>query len=323
MSDVLARAMPHHQDLRGWSGRLLVAASSLVLITAAFLKLLSPGNPLQIGPWHIAGPWPYLLPPLELALALGLIAGYRPRWMWMAGRVLFGIFTVLHLWAFANPSHDCGCFGAVSIPPVAVLGVVAVLCASFLIVRIPDHGQTLPWRWSIAAVTVLGLVAGSVGIVQRMSAASQPGSANVLTELQGLESIGMASSPASQVPTGDWLVCYYRGSCAHCRESLPGWNDLAQDLHERFPRLRWLFVNMDGPDGAPDPFISTGLPYVLHRRVPDRYREAPSFVRIVDRTIRAYGPEPLALLGNDALTASVAVGGIAAPLPALKPSLPH
>ena len=100
----------------GWTLRVLLAA---VFLFAAYSKLKQSYLvfAMSIDSYQLLPEWAVLavartLPPLELAIGLGLLAGWRLRIFAFAAAGLLAIFFAILVFSYGKGmTIDCGCFG--------------------------------------------------------------------------------------------------------------------------------------------------------------------------------------------------------------------
>jgi uncharacterized membrane protein YphA (DoxX/SURF4 family) len=150
MSDRYAeRAMLDTRSLVLLAARLLVGG---IFLLASVPKIQSPGafadaiRAFHLLPAAAVLPFAYVMPWLELLVAVYLISGFMSRLGALGSIILLSTFVVALLDSLAtgNTSHACGCFGSAA-------GGNAVL--SFL-----AGGNTVTW-WDVIRDLILALLA--------------------------------------------------------------------------------------------------------------------------------------------------------------------
>jgi len=93
---------------------------------------------------RLATPLAYVIPVLELALGIGLIAGAFVRWLAVATTVLLVMFTWVLLSALAHGiREDCACFGRLAGSKMGVAALIrngVLVVASLIVAMAPTDG---------------------------------------------------------------------------------------------------------------------------------------------------------------------------------------
>jgi uncharacterized membrane protein YphA (DoxX/SURF4 family) len=147
-----AFTVPDAQSLVLLAARLLVGG---IFLLASVPKIQSPGafadavRAFHLLPATLVLPFAYVMPWLELLVAVYLISGFMSRLAALGSIVLLGTFVVALLDALAtgNTAHACGCFGTAA-NGNAVLSFLA-------------GGNTVMW-WDVIRDLILALLAALV-----------------------------------------------------------------------------------------------------------------------------------------------------------------
>jgi uncharacterized membrane protein YphA (DoxX/SURF4 family) len=145
-------AGPHLRSFRLLGARLLVGG---IFLVASVPKIHSPGafadavRAFHLLPPSLVLPFAFLLPWLELLVAVYLITGFMSRLGALGSIVLLGMFVVglLDSLLTGNTAHACGCFGAAGHDNAVI---------SFL-----AGGNTVT-SWDVIRDVILAVLAGTV-----------------------------------------------------------------------------------------------------------------------------------------------------------------
>jgi|GEM_PF-645663 len=192
----------------------------LLLLAAAVAKLMSGGGPSDFGV-AIQAVWTGAIVCYEILLGLWLVSGVGVRWSLKAAALTFLVFAGATVWMVARGVKDCGCFGALSLPPQITywIDVAALAAATWAILREHRRGWVFP-----TAILCLAGLAFAVGLKMVPSQ----------TPAQAIE-LGISWPPPQAVQLGEdlskgrWVVLIYDSSCHRC-ESLAA--SYAQDASE-------------------------------------------------------------------------------------------
>ncbi len=220
-------------------GRLLSGVVGLVFLVAGLMKATDIGlfarqieayGIVTDPTWVAIAAWSLI--PLECAVGAALLVSYRPRPAIAVATILLVAFIGVTSYAsIAGITDDCGCFGPWMKQSPAMESVqnlvllVLVLAAWWMKSPIRERGSRRKGL-AVAVACVLGLVvpwvSGVVGLKETRVA--EQVSQGVFHEVNvyghGLEYVNF--------DVGDNLVALIGTNCAHCRESVPQLNALAE-----------------------------------------------------------------------------------------------
>lgn len=245
---------------------LLIArlALAVVFLVAAVGKLADrPGA--RRGPRTSASrpgspaPWRFVLPLVEIAVALALLPSQSARWGALAAGVLLVVFSVAIAVSLARGREpDCHCFGqlhsAPAGPTVLLRNVALAAVAGFVVVGGWDDAGTsaVAWAGALSDAALVGLVLGTVlavtvavGGALFLGLLRQHG--RVLVRLDALEALTGARArragrrrPASACPGPGRSGA--RHVAAHARGRRPRPRRAARPRHAALVLESWLWV---------------------------------------------------------------------------------
>jgi hypothetical protein len=266
---------------RGWS-RVRICLG-LLLVVAAAMKTHQLGTQPLLHGGLLDNRW--LLMALvegELALAIWLLSGVRPRASWTASVVCFSGFALVAVAKGLSGASSCGCFGAVAVNPWWILVLDVAVVAALLVFRPSAHAPLRSahkeggfWLFTCVGVTV-GLVAASVIIAGPKKPVSVNGEFIGAGELVILEPQAWVGQPfpllpytnvRDQLARGKWFVVLYRHDCSHCMEMLPLYSRAVVNSRENGPGMSVALIQLpplatesDSGEVAPANILKDHLP---------------------------------------------------------------
>jgi uncharacterized membrane protein YphA (DoxX/SURF4 family) len=226
---------------RGWRSnapRLIAGAVGVVLLSAAFMKMMDMDLFIrQMRDYGIISNYLLLsisargLIALECTLGVGLLVFYRPKLTLLLTSALLLIFVGATGWAWlTDATIDCGCFGAwvKRTPKEAVLEgliVLALTVIAWAIHRPSQKPEARPKAWAIAVACLAGLILPLIfgSPVTRVDP-NQTKAGDILLgdfQIEGLDRVDLAH--------GDYLLVLMDTECSHCRDAVAELNWLAED----------------------------------------------------------------------------------------------
>ena len=226
---------------RGWRSnapRLIAGAVGVVLLSAAFMKMMDMDLFIrQMRDYGIISNYLLLsisargLIALECTLGVGLLLFYRPKLTLLLTSALLLIFVGATGWAWlTDVTRDCGCFGAwiKRTPAEAVLEGLILLALTVIawgMHRPSRKPEVRSKAWAIAAACLAGLVLPlAFGSPVTRPEPNQTGTSDILLgnfQIEGLDHIDLAH--------GEYLLVLMDTDCSHCRDAVAAINWLAED----------------------------------------------------------------------------------------------
>ena len=256
----------------------------LVLLTAAALK----GHQLATEPvaetslftsrWFLIG-----VVEFELFFGLWLLAGLYPRSTWTTALLCFGGFACVSLYKALSGEATCGCFGKVPVNPWYTFTLDALAVAALLRWQ-PAHG-----RWRVApdsrSLCLQVVRVGTVWLLVSIPAAVAMGSYQAATLGETGDIFGdsgfVVLEPETwsgkrfplrdhidiggQLTEGKWIVLLYHHDCPHCKDAVPEYVRLAQDIAVRPNSPRVALIEMPPYASPDDDLVSRDSPCVFGR----------------------------------------------------------
>lgn len=208
----------------------------LLLLAAAALKCVQLATTPSAGAGILNARW-LLIAEVELEMALGilLISGLARRLIWIVSIAVFALFALLMVYRLLEGRSSCGCFGILSVHPLAALGVD--LAALLLLWRFrPRRSGAVA---SPAGLRRLALTAASILVVGAAAAAAMLSYSPAVLLADGsvagddpnvaLEPETWRGKPlplaghidiGDQLMQGQWTVVLYHHDCPDCRRLL-------------------------------------------------------------------------------------------------------
>jgi hypothetical protein len=233
-------------------GVLLIAAASLKVLypAAAGLTDASGGTfPLYAATISIV---------IELLLGWGLVAGIGPKYLRPAAGILFTLFAVYSMHRAVAGFKQCGCFGAVSVPPWVTAAIDLVAAAGLLVLpaesllRHSRRARVAPVTAVAIGLPLLWMGPSWVNSPGRGGATS--GKPENITILSPDDWVGKdfpitaAIDPATEITKGAWDGLMFQHDCPKRQEVVP-----VQRAHaEANPSTRLLLLEVP-PCGPPPP----------------------------------------------------------------------
>ena len=226
---------------RGWRSnvpRLIAGAVGIVLLSAAFMKMINMDLFIQqMRDYGIISNYLLLsisargLIALECTLGAGLLVFYRPKLTLLLTSALLLFFVGASGWAWlTDATKDCGCFGAwvkrtpaeAVLEGLILLALTVIAWAIFSPSRKPEV-RSKAWILAVACLAglILPLVFGSS--VTRLDP-NQTRTGGILLsafQVEGLDRVDLAH--------GDYLIVLIDTGCSHCRDAVAELNWLAED----------------------------------------------------------------------------------------------
>jgi len=226
---------------RGWRSnvpRLIAGAVGIVLLSAAFIKMMDMDLFIrQMRDYGIISNYLLLsisargLIALECTLGAGLLVFYRPKLTLLLTSALLLIFVGATGWAWlTDATRDCGCFGTwiKRTPAEAVLEgliLLALTAIAWAISRPSRKSEARPKAWAIAAACLAGLILPLVfGSPVTRVGPNQTKAGDILLgdfQIEGLDRVDLDH--------GDYLLVLMDTDCSHCRDAVAELNWLAED----------------------------------------------------------------------------------------------
>jgi len=273
--------MPRFDQSRIWDvvcgGLLIVAASLKVLYPAAVGLTGATGGTFA---WYAAT----ISIVIELLLGWGLVAGIGPKYLRPAAGILFMLFAVYSMHRAVAGFKQCGCFGAVSVPPWVTAAIDLVAAAGLLVLPAESllrHSR----RARVAAVTavaislpVLWMGLSWVNSASRGGVAAwTSGGMKILSPNEWVgKAFPIASSiaPATNIADGAWDVLMFHHDCPKCQEVVP----VQREHAAANPSTRLLLLEV--PPCGPPPTVP---PNVMVAKLNERqswFVSAPVMIRV-------------------------------------------
>lgn len=232
--------------LRGMAGSLLIVASCLKAH-----QLLT--GPVSGEYWWDARPWQALAVGGELLLAGWMWSGLAPQLTRIFGLGIFSMFSIMTLIKALGGETSCGCFGELTVSPWITLGIDLALWFGFALIRpvsksIDQNAAIRPQSWlepvvalPWALVVLAGVVGGTLSFwtLTTEPARLQADTGELLGDgdfvlLEPEEWIGRPfplfsyTDLPESVYQGNWWIMLYSPNCAHCIETIPKIEAIAQ-----------------------------------------------------------------------------------------------
>lgn len=229
-------------DSFAWTSAVFRGIVGLILLFAAAAKTHSlASNGLQTG-FDAAD---VLLVLWEVALAVVLWL-YPSLLTWIAGAATFAIFSVVSFGSVVSGAESCGCFGMLSVPPLAtlMLDLFFVAGLSFFALNMP---RAVRVPGSLMKATLIGgstfVTFSSMLLAMSIASRAVAGDSGIqflpgnLVVLEPERWIGERFPLVDHIEDGDdfldgdWEVLLYRPDCSECRELISKRYDMDGSLH--------------------------------------------------------------------------------------------
>jgi hypothetical protein len=257
-----------------WTGyRLVRCVLGLVLLAAAALKAhqLATGPVAETDLLHSR--W-FLMIEVEFELLFGLwlLAGPYPRLTWIAALLLFTAFIGVSLYQIVSGEASCGCFGKVPVNPWYTFAFDVAAVLALLVWRPPrrstpsDSGGRFA-KLRAAAVVVVWLIAAiptAIAMGSYTPTTVDP-SGDILGEdsLVVLEPETWVGKPfplskhidvGEHLVEGRWIVLLYHLDCPGCRQAMPRYVELSQELAQRPDCPKVAVIELPGHSSEPSEY---------------------------------------------------------------------
>jgi hypothetical protein len=279
-------SMPRFDKSRIWD----VVCGGL-LIVAASLKVFYPTASGIEGTHGDAFPWSgtTLAVALELLLGWGLVAGVGPKYLRPAAGILFTLFAVYSMHRAVAGFKQCGCFGAVAVPPWVTAAVDLVAAAGLLFLPedslLRHSGRTRMAGALAVAIGVPLLWIGLSRVDQLGRGGASSGASENMTILSPDDWVGkdfpITSSidPATEITKGSWDVLMFHHDCPKCQEVVP-----VQRAHAAAnPSTRLLLLEV--PPCGPAPEDSRNVTVAKLNERQSWFVSAPVMIRVVNGVV--------------------------------------
>lgn len=252
---------------RAWNVAAGVGATliAMILMTAAVAKVEGPSKSKLIE----LGGKDYLVDtiagPIELAIVIAILLGFRLRLCWACVAAMFGGFAGYSL-SYYFAKESCGCFGALLVNTplefLTIKGVSTIIDVVFVLMALGLLAWRGCMRWPMAAL-VLALIAGTGGffyanhdrakalafIESMKTPPLDPASGEVVKDAptQLFESALLADIRAQPAGGPAWYIFVYDPDCSECMELHPYFEmdmQRLEDTDDPFLRVR-MFTKQD------------------------------------------------------------------------------
>jgi len=167
-----------------------------------------------------------LMAPFECALAIALLANWRPRFTMPLATLLMVFFVALMVLAWrVGATEECGCFGVLLERGPGQAAVEDTVMLALVLFGWWGAGRHSSWRragWLVAGGAALALLVGTVRFVPGMDRLRRsdliPG-----VHLTGLRVRGVPKDPHR----GEYLMELFSPRCSRCLHSVPMLNRFA------------------------------------------------------------------------------------------------
>lgn len=177
--------------------------------------------------------------PLELGLGIWLVSGLFRKAAWLLGLLSFGGFIGVTLQKVIVGAESCGCFGTITVNPLITFSLIDIpLFLAFAIFR-PKGEKLLPPPWPdvrhflAVAIPTFILLPTIVYIL----VTNKPPMVSEKYEVLATEKWAGQQWPlldqvdvGEQLQSGEWVLLMYHNDCPTCREALPGYEKMYDDL---------------------------------------------------------------------------------------------
>jgi hypothetical protein len=242
---------------------------AVVLLVATWLKGWSPSEARVPGVWNLAGS--SFLAGLQLAVAAWLLSGLAETWSRRAAVLLMAVFALVAGWRFLEGKGDCGCFGAVRVPPALTFAfdlgsLVALLWLGRVRIPIQDADGRLRSPSGARAGFVIGICFASwLLVTARLAVARHKADSIVVLEPSSwngkpfpvLAYIG--EQAGGDLSAGKRTVILFDRRCEACRTYLDRISREWDSPEATITRLIDLAPNGDATDGFSPPFAEVPL----------------------------------------------------------------
>lgn len=128
-----------------WSWSILRIFIGLVILTAAFMKSWQLATTPSLGEGLLHARWfNVFVVEFEILFGVWLLAGLMPKLTWLASVGCFLIFASVSAYKGISGESSCGCFGAVTVPPVWTLTLDMILIGLLIVFR--PRGIVFQWK---------------------------------------------------------------------------------------------------------------------------------------------------------------------------------
>jgi len=285
------------------ANNILLRILGVLLLTAAVLK----GWQLLTEPVANNDIWSYrpfliLTVEFELALGLWLLSGLFKKTAWLISIGCFSLFSIITLYKGLTGAESCGCFGSVHVNPYITLFAIDLPALIALAIFRPDLTQApdvksgdsqikpIPTISSLISVTVCLLIILSA--TTTILALNQPSKATPSYEVLEPETWVGKRLPiladidiGRQLKKGTWLLLFYHHDCPDCRDAIPKYEQMAQDLAGNEEFLRVALIEVPPLGKGP---VSQNSPCTLGclTMVKEWFVTTPSVVLLADGHVR-------------------------------------
>jgi hypothetical protein len=188
----------------------------------------------------------------ELTLAAACFVGFQPRRVRLLLFMLFACFAGYATYLLTTDAKSCGCFGAVTVPPVWTLSLdifVLTLLWKWRPQQDAADKRTIAafgWmKWSVVYAT-MAMPATIVLLARQPAVLSDEDSLVDMGSIVILEPETWVGQPlpivsevdvGHELTTGEWLVVLYHHDCQKCQQATPLYRERAVQLaHAGDPR---------------------------------------------------------------------------------------
>ncbi len=252
----------------------VMAAAGTMLLVASFMKThqMVTEPIVSEGFWES---WEFFLVqiPLEIGLGVWLISGLFRKGAWLGGLLAFGLFIGVTGYKWIGGAESCGCFGRVHVEPWKTLWFIDVPFFVLLLVFRPKGVKLLPPPWPSAkhffgvAVPTL-LVIGGIVPFMVLNKQVKPDYEEEWTKPPPVIPDSNATTTVEPEPVaevwewlgqidvseslreGIWIVLFYHSDCSDCREAIPVYEQMNDDLGGGEDTMRIAFIELP-PYGDP------------------------------------------------------------------------
>lgn len=247
-----------------------MTAAGLLLIIASILK----AHQILTVPILVKGFWEswefFLIQiPLEFGLGIWLVSGLFRKAAWLVGTLAYLGFIFVTLQKVWIGAETCGCFGQVQVDPRVTLFAIDIPFFLLLLIFRPKGEKLLGSPWpskhhflSVAAVTLLIIAIGEPILFfnkppdkTEKYVVVKPESWQLGQNWNMLDAIDIAG----EFSEGISVVFLYHFDCPECREAIPYYKQMCEQLTGNEDSMRIAFVEAPPYGGKDDDIIGDTL----------------------------------------------------------------
>jgi hypothetical protein len=177
----------------------------------------------------------------EIVLGFWLFSGIGTRWALKTAAVTFLVFAGATLGMVAHGTRECGCFGALSVPPWVTFWIDVAALTAALFAILGEH-RGFRARVLLTAFSIAAAGFGTALVIAPSRPSPQASEAGATWPPSG------AVDLAADLSKGRWVVLLYDSSCHRCESLAASYAQEASEWDTRGKACKLALLDANDPD---------------------------------------------------------------------------